>query len=113
MVPRGRGRVAKRSGAVQRRPGTLRNAPLAGAGAARVVRKQVWPILENAIGCKASVNAYSREVLAATFDGEIAALPQFPFPAQDRLIVPRGDPVDRRATSRRRLREEFGNQLLR
>jgi oxalate decarboxylase len=34
-------------------------------------------------------------VLAATFDCEVMALPQFPFTAQDPLIVPRGNPVDR------------------
>jgi oxalate decarboxylase len=47
------------------------------------------------IGCKALGSAYSREVLAATFDCEVMALPQFPFTAQDPLIVPRGNPVDR------------------
>ena len=47
------------------------------------------------IGCKAAVSAYSREVLAATFDCDVAALPQFPFTAQEPLIVARGNPVDR------------------
>lgn len=47
------------------------------------------------IGCKASASAYSREVLAATFACDVAVLPQFPFTAQDPLIVPRRNPVDR------------------
>jgi oxalate decarboxylase len=47
------------------------------------------------IGCKASVSAYSREVLAATFGCDLATLPPFPFTAQDPLIVPRGNPVGR------------------
>jgi oxalate decarboxylase len=34
-------------------------------------------------------------VLAATFDCDVAVLPQFPFTAQDPLIVPRANPVDR------------------
>jgi oxalate decarboxylase len=47
------------------------------------------------IGCKALASAYSREVLAATFGCDVAVLPQFPFTAQDPLIVPRANPVDR------------------
>jgi oxalate decarboxylase len=47
------------------------------------------------IGLKASMSAYSREVLAATFGCDVATLPAFPFTAQDPLIVPRGNPVDR------------------
>jgi oxalate decarboxylase len=44
---------------------------------------------------KASVSAYSREVLAATFGCDVERLPPFPFTTQDPLIVPRGNPVDR------------------
>jgi len=47
------------------------------------------------IGCKALASAYSREVLAATFDCDVGTLPRFPFTAQDPLIVPRDNPVDR------------------
>jgi oxalate decarboxylase len=48
------------------------------------------------IGYRASVSAYSREVLAATFNTDIAALPVFPFTPSDPLIVTRNNPVDPR-----------------
>lgn len=38
--------------------------------------------------------AYSREVLAAAFDGHLDDLPEFPFPAADPLIVSRINPLD-------------------
>jgi oxalate decarboxylase len=50
------------------------------------------------IGYRASVSAYSREVLAATFNTHIADLPAFPFTNSDPLIVPRVNPVDRYGT---------------
>lgn len=46
------------------------------------------------VGYRASASAYSREVLAATFDMHIDDLPQFPFTATDPLIVNRINPVD-------------------
>jgi oxalate decarboxylase len=46
------------------------------------------------IGGKSLVSAFSREVLAAAFKTEPAAIPDFPFTAQDPLIVPRINPVD-------------------
>ena len=48
------------------------------------------------IGYRASVSAYSRKVLAATFDTHLAALPEFPFTPSDPLIVTRNNPVDAR-----------------
>jgi oxalate decarboxylase len=46
------------------------------------------------IGYRASISAYSREVLAATFDMHIDDLPDFPFTNADPLIVTRTNPVD-------------------
>ena len=46
------------------------------------------------IGFRASASAYSREVLAATFNTHLSALPAFPFTNTDPLIVPRCNPVD-------------------
>lgn len=48
------------------------------------------------IGFRASASAYSREVLAATFDVHIDDLPDFPFTKADPLIVNRVNPVDPR-----------------
>ena len=48
------------------------------------------------IGYRASVSAYSRQVLAATFNTHMAALPEFPFTPEDPLIVGRCNPVDAR-----------------
>ena len=47
------------------------------------------------IGYRASASAYSREVLAATFDTHIDDLPNFPFTPADPLIVTRNNPVDK------------------
>jgi oxalate decarboxylase len=47
------------------------------------------------IGVRTVVGCYSREVLAATFDVEPSALPQFPFATEDPLLVPRINPIDR------------------
>ncbi len=49
------------------------------------------------IGYRASASAYSREVLAATFNVHIDDLPNFPFTKVDPLIVTRNNPVDERA----------------
>lgn len=46
------------------------------------------------IGYRASVSAYSREVLAAAFTTHIDDLPNFPFTPADPLIVGRLNPVD-------------------
>lgn len=46
------------------------------------------------IGYRASVSAYSREVLAASFNTHIDDLPEFPFTPADPLIVERRNPVD-------------------
>ena len=46
------------------------------------------------IGYRASASAYSREVLAATFNMHIGDLPEFPFTKSDPLIVTRNNPVD-------------------
>ena len=46
------------------------------------------------IGYRASASAYSREVLAATFNMHIDDLPAFPFTKADPLIVNRVNPVD-------------------
>ncbi len=46
------------------------------------------------IGYRASVSAYSREVLAATFNTHIDDLPNFPFTPADPLIVRKSNPVD-------------------
>jgi oxalate decarboxylase len=48
------------------------------------------------IGYRASVSAYSREVLAATFGTHIGDLPNFPFTPADPLIVTRNNPLDER-----------------
>ncbi len=48
------------------------------------------------IGYRASASAYSREVLAATFNTHIDDLPRFPFTNTDPLIVTRNNPVDAR-----------------
>lgn len=49
------------------------------------------------IGYRASISAYSREVLAATFNTRIDDLPDFPFTKEDPLIVNRRNPVDTHA----------------
>ncbi|MFD6199191.1 cupin domain-containing protein [Mycobacteriaceae bacterium NPDC060252] len=49
------------------------------------------------IGYRASISAYSREVLAATFNTHIEDLPNFPFTSADPLIVSRNNPVDQYA----------------
>ncbi|SUA35544.1 bicupin, oxalate decarboxylase family [Mycolicibacterium smegmatis] len=41
------------------------------------------------------MSAYSREVLAATFDTHIDDLPDFPLTTADPLIVGRRNPLDR------------------
>jgi len=46
------------------------------------------------IGYRATASAFSREVLAATFDVPERLLPVFPFTPADPLIVPRRNPVD-------------------
>jgi oxalate decarboxylase len=46
------------------------------------------------IGYRASLSAYSREVLAAAFNTHLDDLPDFPFTPADPLIVPRRNPVD-------------------
>jgi oxalate decarboxylase len=48
------------------------------------------------IGYRASISAYSREVLAATFNTHVEDLPKFPFTPADPLIVSRNNPVDPR-----------------
>lgn len=48
------------------------------------------------IGYRASASAYSREVLAATFNTHIDDLPAFPFTSTDPLIVNRHNPLDAR-----------------
>jgi len=47
------------------------------------------------IGYRTSISAYSREVLAATFNTHIDDLPDFPFTKADTLIVGRRNPLDR------------------
>jgi oxalate decarboxylase len=47
------------------------------------------------IGYRTSISAYSREVLAATFNTHIEDLPDFPFTKSDPLIVNRHNPLDR------------------
>ncbi|MBJ8341984.1 cupin domain-containing protein [Antrihabitans sp. YC3-6] len=49
------------------------------------------------IGYRASASAYSRAVLAATFDVHIDDLPNFPLTTTDPLIVTRNNPLDERA----------------
>ena len=46
------------------------------------------------IGYRASAAAYTREVLAATFNTHIDDLPDFPFTASDPLLVNRSNPLD-------------------
>ena len=46
------------------------------------------------IGFRASASAYSRHVMAATFNTHVADLPTFPFTNTDPLIVARRNPVD-------------------
>lgn len=49
------------------------------------------------IGYRASASAYSRAVLAATFDTHVDDLPKFPFTKSDPLIVNRHNPLDAHA----------------
>ena len=49
------------------------------------------------IGYRTSASAYSREVLAATFNVHIDDLPNFPFTKADPLIVNRRNPLDAHA----------------
>ncbi|KQH76029.1 cupin [Mycobacterium gordonae] len=53
------------------------------------------------IGYRASVSAYSREVLAATFNTHVDDLPDFPFTNADPLIVDRRNPLDAHAVGER------------
>jgi oxalate decarboxylase len=53
------------------------------------------------IGYRASISAYSREVLAATFNTHIEDLPNFPFTGSDPLIVARRNPLDDHAVGER------------
>jgi oxalate decarboxylase len=53
------------------------------------------------IGYRASISAYSREVLAATFDTHIDDLPDFPFTKTDPLLVNRLNPLDAHAVGER------------
>ena len=53
------------------------------------------------IGYRASISAYSREVLAATFNVHIDDLPNFPFTNTDPLIVTRNNPLDDHAMGER------------
>jgi len=53
------------------------------------------------IGYRASISAYSREVLAATFNVHIDDLPNFPFTNADPLIVTRNNPLDEHAMGER------------
>jgi oxalate decarboxylase len=46
------------------------------------------------IGVRPALGSYSREVLAATFNVEPSALPQFPLVTEDPLLVPRINPID-------------------
>ena len=46
------------------------------------------------VGMRTVVGDYSRDVLAATFKVEPSALPDFPFVAEDPLIVSRINPID-------------------
>lgn len=46
------------------------------------------------IGYRASVSAFSRPVLAATFGVDLADLPEFPFTPSDPLFVGRTNPLD-------------------
>ena len=54
---------------------------------------RAWLTLAD-IGYRATASAFSREVLAATFDVPERLLPAFPFTPADPLIVPRRNPVD-------------------
>ena len=58
-------------------------------------------IVTGDIGYRASISAYSREVLAATFNVHIDDLPNFPFTNADPLIVTRNNPVDAHAVGER------------
>jgi oxalate decarboxylase len=53
------------------------------------------------IGYRASASAYSRKVLAATFDTHIDDLPDFPFTKADPLIVDRLNPLDAKGVGER------------
>ncbi len=53
------------------------------------------------IGYRTSASAYSRKVLAATFDTHIDDLPNFPFTNADPLIVNRRNPLDSHAAGAR------------
>ena len=55
------------------------------------------------IGYRASASAYSREVLAASFNMHIDDLPNFPFTQTDPLIVSRNNPVDEYAIGERQV----------
>jgi oxalate decarboxylase len=46
------------------------------------------------IGYRASMSAYSRKVLAATFGKALDELPELPFTPADPLIVTRNNPLD-------------------
>ena len=53
------------------------------------------------IGYRASASAYSREVLAASFNMQIDDLPNFPFTEKDPFIVTRNNLVDEYAMGER------------
>jgi hypothetical protein len=53
------------------------------------------------IGYRASASAYSREVLAASFNMQIDDLPNFPFTEKDPFIVTRNNLVDEYAMCER------------
>jgi oxalate decarboxylase len=46
------------------------------------------------VGYRASVSAFSRPVLAATFGVDLATLPEFPFTPVDPLLVEKSNPTD-------------------
>jgi hypothetical protein len=69
-----------------------RSKPRARRWAALSVRHG-WPA---DVGFRASASAYTREVLAATFNVHIDDLPNFPFTKADPLIVNRVNPLDPR-----------------
>jgi oxalate decarboxylase len=77
-------------------PGSLRSPPQAGGPPAPDIHFAIFfdQTTPGDIGYRASASAYSREVLAATFNVHIDDLPQFPFTKADPLIVTRNNPVD-------------------
>jgi oxalate decarboxylase len=80
-------------------PGSLRSPPQAGGPPAPDIHFAIFfdQTTPGDIGYRASASAYSREVLAATFNVHIDDLPEFPFTKADPLIVTRNNPVDAHA----------------